>query len=57
MLGLLVSTAVYFVASYCIKRWLDDMGIAQSMTRSVTIFSAAVILAYAAAAVLDWFST
>ncbi len=57
MLGLLFSTAVYFVASYCIKRWLDDMGIPKSMTRSVTIFSAAVIFAYGAAAIVDWFST
>jgi hypothetical protein len=54
MLGLVVSTIVYFVAGYYIKRQLDEIDIPKSTTRSIAIFSAAVILAYGSAAVVDW---
>ena len=54
MLSLVVSTIVYFIASYLIKRKLDEMEIPKSMTRSITIFCAALIICYGAAAIVDW---
>ena len=48
---------VYFVASFYIKRQLDEIDIPKSFTRSVSIFSLAVILAYGSAALVDWLST
>jgi hypothetical protein len=56
MSGIIVSTVVYFVASYYIKRQLDDIDIPKSFTRSVAIFSLALILAYGSAALVDWLS-
>ncbi len=54
MLGLIVSTVVYFAASHYTKRWLDDMDIPKSFTRSTAIFCFALIIAYAFAALADW---
>ena len=54
MLSLVVSTIVYFVASFFIGRHLNDMGIPKGFTRSVGIFCLAVLVAYAAGAGVDW---
>ena len=51
ILSLVVSTIVFFVAAYFIKRQLDEMDIPKGMTRSVTIF----VLALAAAYGVAWF--
>ena len=44
--SLIVSTIAYFVASYFIKRWMDDNDIPKGMTRSLTVFALAVAVAY-----------
>lgn len=49
MTSILVSTVVYFVAAYFIKRQLTEMGIPKGVTRASVIFVAAAALAYAAA--------
>jgi hypothetical protein len=54
MLSLVVSTIVFFVAAYFIKRYLDDSGIPKGMTRSIMVFVAAAALSYGAAAIVDW---
>ena len=54
MTSILVSTIVYFVAAFFIKRWLDGMDIPKSMTRSLVIFVLALAIAYGVAAVVDW---
>ncbi len=54
MLSIVVSTIVYFIASFLIKRKLDEMDIPKSMTRSLTIFAASLIICYASAALVDW---
>jgi len=53
MTSLVVSTIVYFVAAYFIKRRLVDMGIPQGMTRAMVIFVFAAAFAYGAAYLLD----
>jgi hypothetical protein len=53
MASLIVSTVAFFVASYFIKRWMDDNDIPKGMTRSVTIFVLAVALAYGVAWLVD----
>jgi len=53
-LSLVISTIVYFVATFFIRRHLDEMGIPKGMTRSLVIFVGALAIAYAAAAVVDW---
>ena len=51
--SLLVSTVVFFVASYFIKRWMEENDIPKGMTRSITIFTLAVALAYGAGWLVD----
>jgi hypothetical protein len=51
--SLLVSTVVFFVASYFIKRWMEGNDIPKGVTRSITIFTLAVALAYGAGWLVD----
>jgi hypothetical protein len=53
MLGFVLSTLAFFVASHFVKRYLDDMEIPKGMTRSIVIFVAAAIIAYGVAFVVD----
>jgi hypothetical protein len=53
MLGLVVSTIVFFVAAYFIKRHLEEMGIPKGMTRSVSVFVLALAIAYGVAWIVD----
>ena len=51
--SLLASTVVFFVASYFIKRWMEENDIPKGMTRGITIFTLAVALAYGAGWLVD----
>ena len=44
--GLIASTIAFFVASYFIKRWMDENDIPKGMTRAVTIFALAAAVSY-----------
>ena len=46
IVSIVVSTIAFFVASYFIKRWMEENDIPKGMTRSVTIFFLAIALAY-----------
>ena len=54
MLSIVLSAVAFFVAAYFIKRWLDDMSIPKSMTRSLVVFVAAAAVSYGVAALVDW---
>ena len=54
VIGLVVSTIAYFIASHYIRRYLDDAGIQKSMPRSLVVFVVAVAIAYAVAFIVDW---
>ena len=41
--SLVASTIAFFVASYFIKRWMDENDIPKGMTRSLTIFTLAIV--------------
>ncbi len=56
MASLVVSTIAYFIAAFFIKRWLDDMDIPKTMTRSLMIFVGAAAVAYGVAYVVDLFA-
>jgi len=53
MVSLVVSTIVFFVASYFLKRQFDEMDIPKGMTRSFTIFVLAAAIAYGVAWLID----
>ena len=54
MASLVVSTIVFFGASFFLKRHLEGMGIPKGMTRNVTVFALALLAAYGTAAGVDW---
>ncbi|HZQ75052.1 MAG TPA: hypothetical protein VFB08_19220 [Burkholderiales bacterium] len=53
MASLIISTIVFFVASYFIKKQFDEMDIPKGMVRSFTIFVLAAAISYGAAYVVD----
>lgn len=53
MLSLIVSTIAFFVASYFIKRYLNDIGVPKTMTRGLVIFVLALAIAYGVAFIVD----
>ncbi len=44
--SLIASTIAFFVASYFIKRWMDESDIPKGVTRSLAIFALAVAVSY-----------
>lgn len=56
MLGIVFSTIAFFVASYLIKRYLDEIGIPKTMVRGMVVFVLALALAYGVAFLVDWFA-
>jgi len=53
MLDIVVSTIAFFVSGYFIKRWADANDLPKGMTRSVSIFIAALALSYATTWLVD----
>jgi hypothetical protein len=54
LLSLIVSTVAYFIASYYIKRYLDEIEAPAGFTRSALTFCAALMIAYGVAFAVDW---
>ncbi|HEX9431928.1 MAG TPA: hypothetical protein VF936_03970 [Burkholderiales bacterium] len=44
--SLIASTIAFFVASYFIKRWMDQNDFPKGVTRSLTIFAGAIAISY-----------
>jgi hypothetical protein len=53
MAGIVVSTIAFFVFSYFIRRWADQNDLPRGMTRSISIFVAALALSYAVGWLVD----
>jgi len=51
--ALIASTIAFFVASYFIKRWMEENDIPKSVTRGVAIFVLAVAVAYGVGWLVD----
>jgi hypothetical protein len=54
MLSLALSTVAFFAASYFIKRYLEEMGLPQGMTRNIVVFVLAAAVSYGVAFLVDW---
>jgi len=54
MLGFVLSTVAFFVASFLIKRQLDEIGIPKTMVRGMIVFVLALAAAYGVAFIVDW---
>jgi VIT1/CCC1 family predicted Fe2+/Mn2+ transporter len=53
MLGIVVSTIAFFVASWYFKRWADDNDIPKGMTRNMSVFVLAAAVSYVVALIVD----
>jgi len=53
MLSIVLSTVAFFVSTYFLKRYLEDMGIPKGMTRGALIFSLALLISYVVAVAAD----
>jgi VIT1/CCC1 family predicted Fe2+/Mn2+ transporter len=54
MLSIVLSTIAFFVSSYYISRYLDNMGLPKGMTRGVLVFSIALLISYVVALAADY---
>jgi len=57
MLSLVISTVVFLMAAYFIKRYLENMGIPKSMARGLVVFCLAILISYGVAWIVDWLAT
>ena len=56
MLAIVLSTIAFFVASFFIKRYLDEIGIPKTMVRGMVVFVLALAVAYGVAFIVGWLS-
>lgn len=52
--NLIISTIVFFIALWYIRRYLDDQGIPKGMTRSLLTFTFAYLVSWGAGEAVDW---
>ena len=55
MLSFVLSTLAFFAAAFWIKRYLEEQGIEQGMTRNILVFVLATGVSFAVAAGVDMF--
>ena len=53
MLSLALATIAFFVASYFIRRYLDETGIPKTLVRGLVVFVLALAAAYGVAFIVD----
>jgi len=54
MLNLAISTIVFFLASWYIKRYLDEQDIPKGMMRAMLVFTLAAMVSWGSGALVDW---
>lgn len=54
MWNLIISTIVFFIAAWYIRRYLDEQGIPKGMTRGTLVFVIASLVSCGAGDVVDW---
>ena len=52
--NLIISTLVFIIAAWYIRRYLDEQGIPKGMTRSLGVFILAYIVSWGAGEMVDW---
>ena len=54
MWNIIISTLVFFLAAWYIRRYLDEKGIPKGMTRSLLVFVLAYIVSWGAGEAVEW---
>jgi hypothetical protein len=52
--NLIISTLVFIIAAWYIRRYLDEQGIPKGMTRSLGVFVLAYFVSWGAGEMVDW---
>lgn len=53
MLGIVLSTIAFFVASFFLRRWANANDFPKGMTLNISLFVAAIAIAYGVAWIVD----
>ena len=54
MWNLVISTVVFFISAWYIRRYLDEQEIPKGMTRGMLVFMFASLLSWGSGEVVDW---
>jgi len=54
MISIVLSTIAFFVVSFYLRRYLDEIGVPKTMTRGLVVFTLALAIAYGVAFFVDW---
>ncbi len=54
MWNLIISTVVFFIAAWYVRRYLDEQGIPKGMSRGLMVFILASLVSWGAGDVTDW---
>jgi len=54
MLSFVFGTIAFFVASYFIRRYLNEIGIPKTLVRGLVVFVLALAAAYGVAFIVEW---
>jgi uncharacterized membrane protein required for colicin V production len=54
MLSLIISTIAFFIASWYLKNYLDNMEIPKGMTRGILVFTLAAAVSWGVSAAVNW---
>jgi hypothetical protein len=54
MWNLVISTIVFFIAAWYIRRYLDEQGVPTGMTRGILVFAFASLVSWGSGEVVDW---
>ena len=54
MWNIIISTIVFVIAAWAIRRYLDDMGMSKGITRGLLVFVLAYVISWVSGEVVDW---
>jgi predicted PurR-regulated permease PerM len=54
MWNIIISTIVFFIAAWYIRRYLDEQGIPKGMSRSLMVFVVAFAVSWGSGEAVDW---
>lgn len=54
MWNIIISTIVFVIAAWYLRRWLESQGLPHGMTRGLLVFLLAYLVSWGAGAAVDW---
>ncbi len=54
MWNIIISTIVFIIAAWALRRYLDDIGMPKGMTRGLLVFVLAYVISWGSGELVDW---